>query len=256
MKNLLFAGSIIASGILVAETVEEAYARLAAYRDVWETNAWAYVHTVPLSTNEAASAANGRWYVEFLQFPDVTDSNRLEQVINAKEYAIWRYGEAIGILDNTNAWYAVADYIAHLKDSADSRWIDESYDVVTAVDEDGVAFVTNANPILDFSIYRQEHFAEFRMTHTNLLTDVDAMNVFFSEWSDMVDANVRREKMLKSALCRPKGTIRERFWWFGASQLSAGDRAVVRSNIVERARLSQEEADSIFVEKFHFIPIK
>ena len=150
----------------------------------------------------------------------------------------------------------MADYIAHLKDSADSRWIDESYDVVTAVDEDGVAFVTNANPILDFSIYRQEHFAEFRMMHTNLLTDVDAMNVFFREWSDMVDANVRREKMLKSALCRPKGTIRERFWWFGASQLSTDDRATVRSNIVERARLSQEEADSIFVEKFRFVPIK
>ena len=92
------------------ETVEEAYARLTAYRSVWETNAWAYVQTVPVVTNDALAEANGRWFVDFLQYPDVTDTNRLDEIFRARNYAVWHYGDVIGILDNTHAWYAVAAY--------------------------------------------------------------------------------------------------------------------------------------------------
>ena len=165
-------------------------------------------------------------------------------------------GMQLGILDNTNAWYAVADYIAHLKDVADPRWIDESYIVVTDVMDDGVKIVANTNPLLNFSTYKQEHFAYFCQTHTNFVNEVDALNAFFREWSDMTLSKIRREELLNAALYKPKKSIRENFWWFGTENMSEAEKSICRSNIVERARLSQEEADSIFVEKFRFIPIK
>ena len=240
----------------LGETVDEAYARLTAYRCVWETNAWAYVQTVPVVTNKVLAEANGRWFVDFLQYPDVTDTNRLNEIFRAKDYAVWHYGDAVGIFDNTNAWYAVADYIAHLKDVADPRWIDESYEVVTGVMDDGVKIIANTNPLLDFASYKLEHFTAFRQTHTNLVNEIDALNSFFREWSNMTLSKIRGEKMLKGALIEPKRTIRENFWWFGTENMSEEEKSICRSNIVERARLSQEEADSIFVEKFRFIPIK
>ena len=241
---------------LLAETAEDAYARLTTYRSVWETNVWAYVQTVPVTTNELASEANGRWFVDFIQYPDISVSNRFDEILRAKDQAIWRYADIAGVYDNSNAWYAVADYIGHLKAAADPRWIDESYDVVTAVDEDGVETVTNSNPLLNFDHYRQEHFSDFCQSHTNLVNETDALNAFFKEWSNMTEMNIQRERRLKSSLCEPKRTIRECFWWFGMSSLSAAERAVVRSNIVERAQLSQEEADSIFTDKFQFVPIR
>ena len=243
-------------GTLQGETVEEAYARLTAYRSVWETNAWAYVQTVPVVTNKALAEANGLWFADFLKYPDITDTNRLHEIIRAKRYAILHYGGMVGIFDNTNAWYAVADYIAHLKDVADPRWIDESYIVVTDVLDDGVKIVANTNPLFDFASYKQEHFSNFRQAHTNLVSETDALNAFFQEWSNMTDLNVRRERMLNDALIEPKRSTRENFWWFGTEKMSEAEKSICRSNIVERARLSQEEADSIFVEKFRFIPIK
>lgn len=256
MKRIILICFTMGVCALLGETVEEAYARLSAYRSVWETNAWAYVESVPVVTNDVLAEANGRWFVDFLQYPDVTVTNRLNEIFRAKDYAIWHYGDAIGILDNTNAWYAVADYIAHLKDVADARWIDESYIVVTDVMDDGVKIVANTNPLLDFASYKQEHFGCFRQTHTNLTNEIDALNAFFREWSNMTDSNIRREELLNAALVEPKRSIRENFWWFGTEKMSEAEKSLCRSNIVERARLSQEEADSIFVDKFRFIPIK
>ena len=256
MKRLILFCVVAGVCVLQGETVDEAYARLTAYHSVWETNAWAYVQTVPVVTNKALAAANGRWFVDFLQYPDITDTNRFNEIIRAKDYAILHNGGRIGIFDNTNAWYAVADYIAHLKDVADPRWIDESYEVVTGVMDDGVKIVANTNPLLDFDSYKQEHFSDFRQAHTNFVNEVDALNAFFREWSDMTLSNIRRERLLNGALIEPKRTIRESFWWFGAEKMSEAEKNICRSNIVERARLSQEEADSIFVEKFRFIPIK
>ena len=256
MKRLVVFGVIIAGRTVSGGTVEEAYERLTAHRSVWETNVWAYVQTVPVTTNELASEANGRWFVDFIQYPDISVSNRFDGILRAKGQAIWRYADIAGVHDNSNAWYAVADYIGHLKAAADPRWIDESYDVVTSVDEDGVESVTNSNPLLNFDHYRQEHFSDFRQSHTNLVNETDALNAFFKEWSDMTDLNVKRERLLKTSLHEPKRTIRECFWWFGMDHLSDAERAVVRSNIVERARLSQEEAESIFTDKFQFVPIK
>lgn len=256
MKNVLSLWLTTAAFGLIGESSEEAYARLVGHRSVWETNAWAYVNTIPLTTNKTASAANGWWYIEMLQYPDIAETNRLEQILDAKEYAIRHYSDVDGILENSNAWYAVADYIAHLKDVADPRWIDESYEVVTGVMDDGVKIIANTNPLLDFASYKLEHFANFRQAHTNLVNEIDALNAFFREWSNMTDSNVKRERRLKVSLLEPKRTIRECFWWFGMDSLSEAERATVQSNIVERARLSQEESDSIFVEKFRFIPIK
>ena len=256
MKRIIVFYAATGVCALLGETVDEAYARLTAYRSVWETNAWAYVQTVPVVTNKALAEANGRWFVDFLQYSDVTDTNRLNEIFRAKDYAVWHYGDVVGILDNTNAWYAVADYIAHLKDVADPRWIDESYIVVTDVMDDGVKIIANTNPLLDFASYKLEHFTAFRQTHTNLVNEIDALNSFFREWSNMTLSKIRGEKMLKGALIEPKRTIRENFWWFGTENMSEEEKSICRSNIVERARLSQEEADSIFVEKFRFIPIK
>ena len=256
MKRMILFYAATGVCALLGETVDEAYARLTAYRSVWETNAWAYVQTVPVVTNKELAEANGRWFVDFLQYPDVTDANRLSEIFRAKDYAVWHYGDVVGISDNTNAWYAVADYIAHLKDVADPRWIDESYIVVTDVMDDGVKIIANTNPLLDFASYKLEHFAAFRQAHTNLVNEIDALNSFFREWSNMTNSKIRREKMLKWALVEPKRTIRENFWWFGAENMSEAEKSVCRSNIIERARLSQEEADSIFVEKLRFIPIK
>ena len=256
MKRLILFYFAMGAYALQGETVDEAYARLTAYRSVWETNAWAYVQTVPVVTNKALAEANGRWFVDFLQYPDITDTNRLSEIIGAKRYAILHNGGRMGIFDNTNAWYAVADYIAHLKDVADPRWIDESYIVVTEVLDDGAKIVANTNPLLNFASYKLEHFTAFRQAHTNLVNETDALNAFFKEWSNMTLSNIRREWMLNDALIEPKRTIRENFWWFGAEKMSEAGKSICRSNIVERARLSQEEADSIFVEKFQFIPIK
>ena len=256
MKRLVFLWVMIASCALAGETVEEVYARLTAYRSVWETNVWVYVQTVPVTTNESAAEANGRWFVDFIQYPDIAVSNRFAEILRAKDQAIWRYADIAGVYDNSNAWYAVADYIGHLKAVADPRWIDESYNIVTAVDDDGVESVTNFNPLLNFDHYRQSHFSDFRQSHTNLVNEADALNAFFREWCEMTEKNIKRERCLKAALCGPKRTIRECFWWFGTKNMSEAEKSVCRSNIVERARLSQEEADSIFVEKFRFIPIK
>ena len=80
MKRLVLICFTMGICALQGETVEEAYARLTAYRSVWETNAWAYVESVPVVTNKALAEANGRWFADFLQYPDITDTSGKEHL--------------------------------------------------------------------------------------------------------------------------------------------------------------------------------
>ena len=55
-----------------------------------------------------------------------------------------------------------------------------------------------------------------------------------------------REVSISSALDRAKNTMRDRFWLFGTKGLSDSEKAICRSNIVERAHLTPEEEHEIF----------
>ena len=199
MKRLLVLGAAVFAGVLFAETEEEAYARLSAYRNVWETNVWAYAKSIKLAKDQESSGANGRWFVDFLSYPDVTDTNRFYEVFSARETVFFHTTDAYGIGDNTNCWYALADYIARLKEISDPRWIDERYDFVTEVLDDGVTFGGNTNPLLNFASYKLEHYEEYRRQHTNLVTDTEVSNSFYAEWSDGVSKRQRKERALKEA---------------------------------------------------------
>ena len=248
MKTTMMTAALLMCGAMSGETVDEAYARLTAYRSVWETNAYAYVKTIPLSTDPAAYEANARWFIDFVGFPDVTETNRLSEILGAKEDGMWRISGAMGIGYNTNAWFAVADYVAHLKAVADPRWIDESYNVVTDVLSDGVAICANTNPLLNFASYKQEHFENYRQQHTNLVSDIEAINSFHREWLDMVRRRQEREYDLERAKTKALQTIRDYFWRFGTKPLSDEAKAACKSNIIERAQLTPDEVSYTFDE--------
>ena len=88
MKRTLVLGGIVFAGCLFAETVDEAYARLSSYRSLWETNTVAYYKTVGAIENPAFAVVNGKWFVDFLAYPDISDTNRLDDVIWAKSEII------------------------------------------------------------------------------------------------------------------------------------------------------------------------
>ena len=246
MKRALVLGGIVFAGCLFAETAEEAYARLSSYRSLWETNTVAYYKTVRATKGPTLAAANGRWFLDFLAYPDVSETNRLIKVLDAKQKVIFDNADAYGIRDNTNCWYALADYIARLKDVSDPRWIDERYDFVTEVLDDGVTFGGNTNPLLNFATYKLEHYEEYRRQHTNLVTDTEVLNAFYAEWSDGVSERQTRERELAYLQKKAKQTMKERFWLFGTKGLSDSEKAVCRSNIVERAHLTPEEEHEMF----------
>ena len=247
MKKILAVGVYALTYPLLAETAEEAYARLSSYRSVWETNVWAYAKSINLAKDQGSCGANGRWFVDFLSYPDVTDTNRFYEVFSARETVFFRTTDAYGIGDNTNCWYALADYIARLKDVADPRWIDERYEFVTDVLDDGVTFGGNTNPLLNFASYKLEHYEEYKRQHTNLVVEADAFNAFYEEWHFMIRNKQNRERALKRAQDYAKyQTMRDRFWLFGTKGLSDSEKAVCRSNIVERAHLTPEEEQDIF----------
>ena len=87
-KRLLALGDIVFAGCLFAETVDEAYTRLSSYRSLWETNTVAYYKTVRAISDPACAVVNGKWFVDFLAYPDISDTNRLDDVI-------WTKGEII-----------------------------------------------------------------------------------------------------------------------------------------------------------------
>ena len=246
MKRLLVVVSVIASSALLAETAEEAYARLSSYRSLWETNAVAYRKTVKAINDPAFADANGKWFVDFLSYPDESATNKLEDVLYARERVILHNVGSYGVQSNTNCWYALADYIAHLKDISDPRWIDEKYNFVTEVLDDGVTFGGNTNPLLDFASYKLEHYEEYKRQHTNLVTEAEVFNSFYEKWSDGVSERQRRERALKRIQDYAKQTMKERFWLFGTKGLSDSEKAVCRSNIVERAHLTPEEEHEMF----------
>ena len=246
MKKILTVGICALACPIIAETVEEAYARLSSYRSLWETNAVAYYKTVKAIKDPAFAVANGKWFVDFLAYPDATETNRLEDVLYARKKVISDCAGSYGVESNTNCWYALADYIAHLKDVSDPRWIDERYEVITGYFDDGVAICANTNPLLNFASYKLAHYEEYKRQHTNLVTDVDALNSFYGEWSDSVSRRQRREMELAYMQKKAMQTMKERFWLFGAKNFPPEIKAVCRSNIVERAHLTPEEEHEIF----------
>jgi len=246
MKRILVVVSVIASSALLAETVDEAYARLSSYRSLWETNAVAYCKTVKAINDPAFADANGKWFVDFLAYPDAAETNRLEDVLYAREKVISDGAGSYGVESNTNCWYALADYIARLKAASDPRWIDEKYNFVTEVLDDGVTFGGNTNPLLDFASYKLEHYEEYKRQHTNLVTEAEVFNSFYEKWSDGVSERQRRERALKRIQDFAKQRIKMDFWLFGAKDFPAEVKAVCRSNIVERAHLTAEEERDIF----------
>ena len=247
MKKLLVAGAIIAVHFLFAETPEEAYARVSACRDVWNTNAWAYVKQVAIGDDQALAEAKAKWFVDVLGFPDVTETNRLGDVLYAKEKFLCWNTDLGGIIVNTNCWYAVADFIARLKAASDPRWIDKSYIVEIGRMADGARLVANTNPLLDFASYKLAHYENYRERHKNIVNDTDVFNAFCREWSDGIRARQEKERTLKRAQDYAKyQTLRDRFWLFGAKNLPPEIKAICRSNIVERAHLTAEEERDIF----------
>ena len=63
----------------------------------------------------------------------------------------------------------------------------------------------------------------------------------------MIRDKQNRERALKRAQDYAKyQTMRDRFWLFGAKDLSADVKALCRSNIVDRAHLTPEEEHDIF----------
>lgn len=246
MKKILAVGVYALTYSLLAETTEEAYARLSSYRSLWETNVVAYYKTAKAINDPAFAVANGKWFVDFLSYPDVTETNRLEDVLYAREKVISDCAGSFGVESNTNCWYALADYIAHLKDVSDPRWIDERHEVITGYFDDGVAICANTNPLLNFASYKQEHYEEYKRQHTNLVVEADAFNAFHKEWRLMIRGKKNREYALKRVQDYAKQMIRDRFWLFGAKDLSDSEKAVCRSNIVERAHLTPEEEREIF----------
>ena len=230
MKRILVVVSVIALSALLAETAEEAYARLSSYRGVWETNATAYAKLAAIGDDPAVAEAKTRWLLDVLAFPDVTETNRLVDVLWAKEEILSWNGGSASIVGNTNCWYAVADYIARLKSVADPGWQDvESESFSRAVRN-----------------YRQECLEAYVRQHTNFVAGVNPTNSFYRGWRSMYIDKWNREVRISSALDSAKQRIKMDFWLFGAKDFPAEVKAVCRSNIVERAHLTTEEERYIF----------
>ena len=230
MKRILVVVSVIASSALLAETAEEAYARLSSYRGVWETNATAYAKLAAIGDDPAVAEAKTRWFLDVMAFPDVTETNRLDDVLYAKRQILQKNAGSRCISGNTNCWYAVADFIARLKDAADPGWQDvESESFSSAVRN-----------------YRQECLEAYVRQHTNFVAGVDPTNSFYRGWRSMYIDKWNREAKLEKAQDKAKQIIMKSFWRFGARDLPADVMAVCRSNIVERAHLTTEEERDIF----------
>ena len=162
MKGLPVVAVAITCGMLFGETSEEAYARALSYRSLWDTNARAYAKLVAIGDDPAVAEAKAKWFVDVLSFPDVTDTNRLDDVLWAKKKIIsWNAGSH-GIVGNTNCWYAVADFISRLKSAADPKW--------QSGGEDG--------PLFDFASYRRECFEVYMRQHTNSVPEATVRETF------------------------------------------------------------------------------
>ena len=244
MKAEVFIGMVAAAVAACGETSAEAYARLSACRGIWETNAYAYIKSIRLADDSAAVDANGRWFIDFVELPDVAETNRIAEVLRAKADGMLWYSGCDGIAYSTNTWLAVADYISRLKNASDPRWIDESGCEEEDVLDGGICIATNANPLLDFALYKAENYESFRQRHTNI-SEIASLNLFAREWCDMIEARQRREREVKLAIERALSLINI-FWRMGARTFSVEAKSNFRSNIVERARLTEAEEHTVF----------
>ena len=233
MKKLFLFGISALVGYISAETAEEACARLSSHRSLWETNAMAYAKMSVTGKDPVVAEAKAKWFMDVMAFPDVTETNRLDEVILAKEKILsWNTGSR-GVIDNTNCWYAVADFIARVKAVADPEW----------QDVEGESFSSAVRN------YRQECLDAYVRQHTNFVAGVNPTNSFYRGWRSMYKDKWNREVRLSSALNRAKQVMKEDFWWFGAKTMSDAEKAVCRSNIVIRAHLTPAEEHFIFDDK-------
>ena len=230
MKKILAAVVYALACPLLAETAEEAYARLSSYRSVWDTNAVAYVKLAAIGEDPAIAEAKAKWFVDVLAFPDVTETNRLNEVLFAKKKIISYNDGSYGVESNTNCWYAVADFIARLKSVSDPLWQDVESETFSRA----------------LRNYRRECLEAYVRQYTNFVSGVNPTNAFYREWHSMYIHKWNREVSISSALDRAKNTMRDRFWLFGTKGLSDSEKAICRSNIVERAHLTPEEEHEIF----------
>ena len=114
-QSVLLVAAMAPCALALGETEEEAYARLSMCKSIWETNCTAYVNAIRLATDTNASSANGRWFADFMGFPDFVETNRWFEILKAKQSAIQRFGGARGIRDSSNAWFAVAEYVGRMR---------------------------------------------------------------------------------------------------------------------------------------------
>ena len=231
MRSMACFGIVFLCASALGETADEAYARLTAYRSVWETNCWAYIKAIPLASEANASSANSRWFVDFLGFPDFAETNRCMDILQAKRYAIHNLGFHIGIQNSSNAWFAVADFIDHVRSHADPSWVGKSAYALDYSEEDekDPAFYRGSNPNLDFNFYRKAH------------PDVD-----YRRWHVLVKERRIYEDSLARVQTDAMEDLRWHFWWNGTADYTDEQMDACRSTIIERAKLTPDQAKCIF----------
>lgn len=243
MKNILIAVILVCcEGVVFAEDIG-AQIRFSTCRKIWETNALQCVKSARRIIGQGMREDKGdclfnEWFVDFLNYPDITDTNRVEEVLLAKEVALLDFASSPGIVDNTNVWFAAADFLGRLRKIKDSRWIDKSMDVVT--DRiDGVQITSNGNPLLDFNLYRKEN-----------------PNAKFSAWKEMVASHRRREYAIARMERKLLQIVGEFYWRLGARELSQEAKEICRHEIIHRAQLTKEEENDIFSgERYKDLPL-
>ena len=232
MRKTLFAVLSALGCVAMCETLEEAYLRLSERSAIWESDPWTYVKNVQLTSDAVAIDANGKWFADFMAYPDICDTNRVRVVLLAKTYAMRRFPEERGIYGDTNAWMAVADYIGRLRDAKDLRWLDRSQDEVVGTLAGGVRIKANRNPLLDFDVYRAAH-----------------TNADYTLWRKRISDEQELQRIIIRAEEQAISTMKNVFWMHGAKLLSETDKEICRSNIVERARLNDAEQQTVFSEQ-------
>jgi hypothetical protein len=233
VKRLLLNAIVIFCLCVISAETPDKPLSFSFCREIWNTNALQCVQSARGIINRqlygvSAERMFGQWFVDFLGYPDVTETNRIEEVLYAKERAIFDFARLSGIVDNTNAWFATADFLGRLREVKDPRWIDESARVITGY-VNAIPIYANTNSLFDFTAYRKTH------------PDAD-----FRDWKMMVASRKRRERAILRVERMILRVIGEFYWRCGAKSLSIDEQAMCRSNIVVRARLTRKEEEDVF----------
>jgi hypothetical protein len=243
MKNILIAVILVCcEGAVFAEDIG-AQMRFSTCRKIWETNAFQCVRSARGIIGHGMRAEKGdrlfgEWFVDFLNYPDITDTNRVEEVLLAKEVALLDFASSPGIIDNTNVWFAAADFLGRLRKIKDSRWIVDSARVKSGF-INGVTICANTNSLLYFNAYRRMH-----------------PNANYRIWKKMIVARQRREYTIARMERKILQTFGEFYWRLGARELSQEAKEICRHEIIHRAQLTKEEANDIFSgERYKDVPL-